>query len=95
VSEQDDLAFPPLREYKVEVEFGEVDPEVLSLLTGMEVKTVNGMTTFAKPDQPVHAAMEVRGFRKRTFWQWLFRRPRQPYTYYFPNVRIEGVSRNQ
>jgi hypothetical protein len=66
--------FEPLR---VEIEFCQVDPGLLDVLTGGVFETA-----------PVFA-VEVHAPIKRTFWQWLLRKPRQHRTYYIPRAKIE------
>lgn len=59
----------------VEIEICAVDPAVLDILTGMV-------------DEPVYS-VEVFYPIKRTFWQWLLRKPK-PYQYaIIPRAKIE------
>lgn len=62
---------------EVKIEFVAVDPELLDVLTGGVFETA-----------PVFS-VEVHSPIKRTFWQWLLRKPRQHRTYYIPRATIE------
>lgn len=66
-----------------EIEFCQPDPEVLDILTG------GAFSKDTPTKQPVFG-MEIVVPIKRTFWQWLLRKPRQHRTIYVPRVRIEG-----
>lgn len=59
-----------------EIEFCAVGPEVLDILTGGPL---------SKPEFSVEVVTPI----KRTFWQWLLRKPKQHRTYYIPRARIE------
>jgi hypothetical protein len=71
--------FEPL---SVEIEFCQVDPELLNLLTGgaFDKDTPTEQPTFA-----VEAYIPI----KRTFWQWLLRKPRQHKIIYIPRATIQ------
>lgn len=56
----------------------DVDPEVLGILTGGVMGT--------KPEPTF--ALEVVAPIKRTFWQWLRRKPVQHMRYYIPNATM-------
>jgi hypothetical protein len=58
--------------------FQEVDPEVLGILTDGDFGTAPPATFSLEAVVPV----------KRTFWQWLRRRPRQHMRYVIPNARL-------
>lgn len=57
----------------VNVEFMGVDPEVLAMLTGMEV--VDGEFVPVPPDRTFAVEVNYPG-RRRTLWEWLRRKPR-------------------
>lgn len=70
------------RRLTIQCEFDDVDPEVLDILTGGAfVKNgVQAQQTFS---------FEVLTPIKRTFWQWLRRKPRPVRRIYIPNAKIE------
>lgn len=73
---------PPM-EFKtlsMDVTIADVDPEAIALLTGTG-KYTPGSTH----------SMTITGPVKRTFWQWLRRRPRQYRTTYLPHVTMGEV----
>lgn len=70
---------PFSEEFEVKIEFRAVDPELLDILTGGIFETA-----------PVFA-VEVHAPIKRTFWQWLLRKPRRYQNTYIPRARIEGA----
>ena len=61
---------------EVEIEFCTVDPTALEILTGGPI---------SRPEFSVEVVAPI----KRTFWQWLLRKPRQHKIYYIPRARIE------
>jgi hypothetical protein len=67
---------------RFEIEFCQVDPELLNLLTG------GAFDKDTPTEQPSFAVEIVRPI-KRTFWQWLLRKPRQYQTIYIPRATIE------
>lgn len=71
-----------LKPFTMEFTLAEVDPAVLGILTG---------GVMGSPPEPTFA-IEVHAPIKRTFWQWLRRKPRQWTRTYIPNAT---VSRNQ
>jgi len=75
-----DAAFscPPWETVSLEVSFGEVNPEALGLLTGGVLGT---------PPEPVFS-LTVSGPVKRTFWQWLRRRPKRWQTVVIPRATL-------
>jgi hypothetical protein len=60
------------------ITFGAVSPEVMNILTGGALRT--------SPDPSF--AIEVHTRIKRTFWQWLTRKPSRYRTTYIPNARL-------
>lgn len=68
--------FQPL---SIELETREVDPDLLGLLTGGVLGNPLPKPTFA---------IEVHHPIKRTFWQWLTRKPKKWRTIHIPNARI-------
>lgn len=62
----------------LEVEFCQPNPDLLELLAG------------GAPEKAY--AIEMMCPVKRTFWQWLFRKPRQYRGYYVPNAQVIDVS---
>lgn len=63
----------------VQIEFGAVDPKLLELLWGGAVD-----------DRPAPVvSIEVLAPVRRTFWQWLFRKPRQWVTIFVPRATLE------
>lgn len=66
----------------MEMAFTNVDTEVLGILTG-------GVLLGKKPPLPTFA-IEVCTPIKRTFWQWLRRKPVQYTRYYIPHARLVG-----
>jgi hypothetical protein len=62
----------------MEVTFAAVNPELMGILTG------GVMGTSPAPTFSLEAVVPVR----RTFWQWLRRRPRQHMRYVIPNARL-------
>jgi hypothetical protein len=70
----------PFGPFEVEITFCQPSPEVLNLLTG-------GAFDTNTPSLPV--SIEIVAPIKRTFWQWLLRKPQQYRTYYIPRARIE------
>lgn len=62
----------------VEISFHEVDPEILRLLVGT---ALDGRPT---PMSEVELIVPI----KRTFWQWLLRKPKEYRAYYFPQVEV-------
>jgi hypothetical protein len=69
----------PLGPFEVEIQFCQPDPEVLNLLTGEAFED----------SQTSACSVEIYAPIKRTFWQWLLRKPQQYRTYYIPRARIE------
>lgn len=68
--------------HSLEMTFADVDPEGLGLLTGGVMGTA--------PEPTFSMDIVSRNPVKRTFWQWLRRRPVE-YTYsrtFFPNVKM-------
>jgi hypothetical protein len=68
-----------LKPVSMEITLGEVSPEVMALLYGAPVEEV-------KPE-PIFAIESWHPI-KRTFWQWLRRKPRQWRRIYIPRARI-------
>lgn len=66
---------------KMDVQFQEVDPELVALLTG---------SGDYKPGT-LHS-LQVASPVKRKWWQWLLRRPREYRYLYLPSVKIGEVS---
>lgn len=62
----------------MQMEFTSVDPTLLGILTG---------GALGEKPEPTFA-LEVTGYHKRKWWQWLLRRPRQRYHYTIPNARL-------
>lgn len=62
----------------MEVAFTDVDPEALGLLTGGVMGTMPESTFSIAVNYPV----------KRTFWQWLRRKPKQWHRVVVPNARL-------
>lgn len=78
--EPDMFAFDWLKPLVFEVEFQDVDPESLGILTGGVMGT---------PPAPTFSLDVTVPARRRTFWEWLRRRPRHLATRYFiPNARL-------
>lgn len=72
---------PSMQSMTVEMTFGDVSPEVLEILTG---------GAFSAAPAPTFS-VEVKTAIKRTFWEWLTRRPRRYHTVYIPHARlVEG-----
>jgi len=69
-----------LKSLSMEIEFCDVDPDLLHLMTG---------GVLHPEAQPSTVAVEVSTPVKRTFWQWLRRKPRQWCYLYFPNAKVE------
>ena len=69
-----------VKPFSVEMTFAAVDPEVLGILTG---------GALGAPTPPTFS-IEVTSPIKRTFWQWLTRKPRRYQTIYIPNARLTG-----
>jgi hypothetical protein len=67
--------------FSMEVEVKGVDPGVLGLLTGGVLGT----------PPPPSFSIEVRAPIKRTFWQWLIRKPCQYNHYFIPNAVMGEV----
>lgn len=67
-----------LKQITVEFTAHDVDPAVLGILTGGALGT----------PPPASFAIEMWHPIKRTFWQWLRRKPRQWQRYYIPNARM-------
>lgn len=66
--------------HSMKVEFGNVDPEVLGILTG---------GVLGKTPAPTFAIEVISPGRKRTFWEWLRRKPKHlPYHAFIPNARL-------
>lgn len=59
----------------MEISLRDVDPELLALLTGGAIARPQNIT--------------IQHTKKRTFWQWLRRKPKVTRTLYLPNARIE------
>lgn len=57
----------------MELTFTEVNPELIDLVTGGTAEPITSLEVYA----PI----------KRTFWQWLRRKPRQYRVVYIPSVR--------
>lgn len=74
-----DFEFKP---FTMEVEFQGVSPETLGILTG----GVYGMRTFGSDGPTV--AVDFYYPVKRTFWQWLTRKPRQWQYVLIPHATI-------
>lgn len=66
-----------LRPVSMEVTFQDVDPATLGLLTG-------GVIGEAPPEFSIEVHHPVR----RTFWQWLLRRPRRWRRVHVPRARL-------
>lgn len=66
-----------LRTFSMDIEFATVDPDLFAILTGTAPPTF---------------AVEVTTPIKRTFWQWLFRRPVQYSVIYIPHATIGEVN---
>lgn len=66
----------------VEMTFAAVDPAVLGILTGGVIGT----------PPPATFALEAVVPIKRTFWQWLRRRPRQHRRILIPNARLDSMT---
>jgi hypothetical protein len=66
--------------FSMEVTFCDVNPERIKLLTGQDLK---------KAEYPTFA-LEIWQTHKRTFWQWLRRRPKPVTRTYIPRARIEA-----
>lgn len=65
----------------MEVTFGDVDPEVLGILTGGALGT---------PPEPTFSVEVAVPARRRTFWEWLRRKPRHLAAfYYIPQARLD------
>lgn len=64
--------------FEVESEFCQPDPEALKLLTG-------DLSTDKCPTYSVEIYTPI----KRTFWQWLLRKPKRYRTHYIPRMRFE------
>jgi hypothetical protein len=62
----------------MEVTFAAVNPELLGILTGGDLGSAPPATFSLEAVVPV----------KRTFWQWLRRRPRQHVRYVIPDARL-------
>lgn len=64
---------------QVEVTFAQVDPKVLGILTGGVMGEKPAPTFSVEVVSPV----------RRTFWQWLRRKPRQHRRIVIPNARLD------
>lgn len=70
-----------LQPLTVEMTFKDVDPEVLGILTG---------GVMGSPSAPEFSIEVHSSGRRRTFWEWLRRKPRHlPYHAYIPHARLE------
>lgn len=69
---------PRFEEFTLDLTFAYPDPDLLGLLTGGVIRT---------PPPPTFA-VEVVTPIKRTFWQWLRRRPVQHMRYVIPHARL-------
>lgn len=67
-----------MKRLSMDVTFAAVDPKLLGILTGGDFGTAPPATFSLEAVVPV----------KRTFWQWLRRRPRQHMRYVIPNARL-------
>lgn len=72
-----------LKSVSAEVTFQGVDPEVLGLLTG---------GVLGSAPEPTFA-VEVHAPIKRTFWQWLRRKPKRWQYTYIPHARLTQEDR--
>lgn len=70
--------FCDFKTLSMEMTFGTVNAEALGILTGGVMGT----------PPPPSFALEMWAPIKRTFWQWLRRKPRQYTRYYIPNARL-------
>jgi hypothetical protein len=70
------------RRYTLEFAVATVDPDLLGLLTGGAVGT----------PPPPSFSLDVAYPIKRTFWQWLTRRPRQYRRVVIHNARLDVVT---
>lgn len=68
--------------FTMEVEFCQPAPELLNTLTG---GTFND-TEAAVPEYGMEMVVPV----KRTFWQWLLRKPKKHRIIYIPKVRFDA-----
>lgn len=68
------------KEVVMEVTFTDVDPEVLAYMTGGVV-----------PEPEGEFAVEVLFPKKRRFWQWLLRKPKQYRYVMIPHAKFENL----
>lgn len=69
--------FEPFEARSVKIEFCRVDPELLDVLTGGVFETA-----------PVFSVEVIRPI-KRTFWQWLLRKPKRVQHIILPRATIK------